>query len=143
MTPDGRFVVCVREWHGAPGAGEARNQLVVIPADGSAEPVVLVGDGGGAPDFVSNPRVSADGSRLCWLQWNHPDMPWDSTELWVGTLRPTPEGLSLEGAEQIAGGAGVSIAQPEWAPDGSLSSVGRRRRSLAHPGAAPRRSRRR
>jgi dipeptidyl aminopeptidase/acylaminoacyl peptidase len=77
--------VCVREWHGAPGATEARNEIVAFPADGSAEPTVLVG-GERGPDFVMSPRVSPDSSKLAWIQWHHPNMPWDDTELWVADL---------------------------------------------------------
>src|SRR3954469_23744328 len=75
VTPDGRWVICVRETH---GDGETRNQLVALPADGSSEPTVLVGAEGdaAAPDFVSSPCIHPDGGQLRWVQWNHPDMPW-------------------------------------------------------------------
>src|SRR4030095_14457247 len=71
-------------------------------------------------DFYSSPRLSPDGSRLAWLTWNHPNMPWDGTELWVGQIGS--EGLLLT-SECVAGGPHESIFQPEWSPDGSLYFV--------------------
>ena len=59
------------------------------------------------PDFVSNPRWSFDGTRLCWLEWDHPNMPWDSNRLLVD-------------GELVAGGPGESISQPRWDRDGRL-----------------------
>jgi dipeptidyl aminopeptidase/acylaminoacyl peptidase len=68
-------------------------------------------------DFYAAPRLSADGSRLAWLAWNHPNMPWDGTELWVGEL--ARDG-TVAGARRIAGGPTESVLQPEWGPDGTL-----------------------
>jgi dipeptidyl aminopeptidase/acylaminoacyl peptidase len=68
-------------------------------------------------DFYSDPIVSPDGKFLAWLQWNHPNMPWDGTELWVGAFNAS--GL-IGVREKIAGGPSESIFQPEWAPDGAL-----------------------
>lgn len=68
-------------------------------------------------DFYATPRLSPDGTRLCWLEWNHPNMPWDGTELWVAQV--AADG-SLGNAEKIAGGQSESIFQPEWSPDGVL-----------------------
>jgi dipeptidyl aminopeptidase/acylaminoacyl peptidase len=121
VTADGELTVCVREWHGAPGADEARNELVVLPTDGSAEPTVLVG-GVRGPDFVAGPRLDPDERTLAWLQWNHPDMPWDAAELWVADFDPgsvvaTP---TLADPEHLAGGPDESVAQPTWDPDGRL-----------------------
>jgi len=121
VTPDGEWVVCVREWHGAPGASEARNEIVAFRVDGSVEPTVLVG-GEQGPDFVMSPRVRPGGTKICWIQWDHPNMPWDDTELWVADLDlgshiATP---TISNAERITGGSGVSIVQPMWHPDGDL-----------------------
>ena len=71
-------------------------------------------------DFYSDPIVSPDGKFLAWLQWNHPNMPWDGTELWVGAFNAS--GL-IGVREKIAGGGDESIFQPEWAPDGALYFV--------------------
>ncbi len=58
------------------------NEIVSLPLDGSAEPQVLAG----GRDFYSFPRVSPDGAWLAWTCWDHPNMPWDGTELWVAPL---------------------------------------------------------
>ena len=68
-------------------------------------------------DFYSDPIVSPDGKFLAWLQWNHPNMPWDGTELWVGAFNAS--GL-IGVREKVAGGISESIFQPEWSPDGAL-----------------------
>ena len=131
VTPDGAWVICVREWHGAPGASEARNEIVALPADGSADPTVLVGPtiDRDAPDFVSSPRLGPGGDTLCWLQWRHPDMPWDATELVVARFDPgswnaTP---SLADATLVAGGPDESVTEPQWDHEGRLHFVTDRR----------------
>ena len=108
-TPDGRQIVCVRESH---AGGEAVNEIVAIPADGSREPAVLAG----GRDFYSFPRISPDGQRLAFTCWDHPNMPWDGTELWVAALDGSDAG-------PVAGGPAESIWQPEWSPAGELHYV--------------------
>jgi dipeptidyl aminopeptidase/acylaminoacyl peptidase len=99
-------LVAVRETHPAGGGPtDVVNELVRIAPDGSAQ--VLVS----GPDFVSDPRVGPDGS-LAWLQWNHPDMPWDAAQLVVRAPDDTET--------VVAGGPGESAVQPVWDPDGSL-----------------------
>ena len=71
-------------------------------------------------DFYSSPKLSPDGNRLAWLCWNHPNMPWVGTELWVAELA---EAGSLAMPRLVAGGASESIFQPEWSPDGALYFV--------------------
>jgi dipeptidyl aminopeptidase/acylaminoacyl peptidase len=105
---------CVREDH--IGQGEASNTLVSIDLnDGGAGTVVVSGN-----DFYSSPRLSRDGLRLAWLTWNHPNMPWDGSELWVGKLNGNG---SLDEALRVAGGLNESICQPEWSPNGTLYFV--------------------
>jgi len=107
-------LISVREDHTE--AGEAVNTLVSIKLeDGSQQRVLAKGN-----DFYSSPRLSPDGSRLAWLTWNHPNMPWDGTELWVGEF--AGDG-SLKGERLVAGGVDESIFQPEWSPDGVLYFV--------------------
>ena len=71
-------------------------------------------------DFYSSPRISPDGKRIAWLTWNHPNMPWTGTELWVGEL--DAEG-SLSNPLRAAGGSSESVAQPTWSPDGILHFI--------------------
>ena len=105
---------CVREDH--TGHGEAINTLVSIELKAENPGKILVSGN----DFYSSPRLSPDSSRLAWLTWNHPNMPWDGTELWVGKL--TGDG-SIAEAVRVAGSINESIFQPEWSPDGTLYFV--------------------
>ena len=129
ITPDGvdlRFgdgmvdrrrgrLVCVREDHRAPGR-EAVNAVVALDlAAGGAGEVLVSGS-----DFYGYPALSPDGTRLAWLAWNHPHMPWDETELWVADLL---EDGSVGAPRLVAGGRGESVFQPEWSPDGVLYFV--------------------
>src|SRR4249919_2789144 len=83
LAPDGRTVVCVREAHPeGDRPAEVENEIVALALDGSGEPAVLAS----GRDFYSFPRVSPDGCWLAWTCWDHPNMPWDGTELWVAPL---------------------------------------------------------
>lgn len=94
-----------------------RNVLVALALDGSDGAGRVIVEG---PDFVAAPRPSPDGRRLAWLEWNHPDMPWDATRLRVADV--APDG-SLDDVRTVAGGRGVSILQPAWSAGGVLHFV--------------------
>lgn len=108
------LVICIREHH-IPN-GEATTELVVLPIDGSVPPRAIAG----GHDFLSSPRVSPNGTHLAWLTWDHPQMPWDGTELWVADF--AADG-TVGGATRVAGGPDESIIQPEWSPDGRLHFI--------------------
>jgi len=105
-------LICVCEAH-AEGGGDPLTSLVSIALDGSGEIRTLAS----GRDFYAAPRLSPEGDRLAWLCWDHPNMPWDGTELWVGQVGA--EGC-IEQAERVEGGPEESIFQPEWSPDGLL-----------------------
>lgn len=111
-------LICIREDH-TRSDDEPRNTIVGLPLDGQAGEasgdILVAGN-----DFYASPRLSPDGRQLAWLTWNHPNMPWDGTELWVADL--APDGALLS-PRCVAGGVAVSIFQPEWSPDGRLHFV--------------------
>jgi dipeptidyl aminopeptidase/acylaminoacyl peptidase len=115
LDPDGGWLVCVRESH---HGGEVVNELVVLPADGSAEPRVLAT----GRDFYAAPRLDAAGERLAWLEWDHPRMPWDGTELRIAGFDRASGELRGQPAT-VAGGAEESVAEPQWSPDGALHFI--------------------
>lgn len=118
------WLVCVRESHEPTTVaehGEATNELVALPLDGSAvdDPsrvrVLVTG-----PDFVHSPAVQGD--RIAWVQWDHPRMPWDGTELVLGTIATDASGepSGLTEPHVVAGGPAESIVQPGFLADGDL-----------------------
>lgn len=109
-------LICVREDHSVAGR-EAVNAIVSFPLYGDiGEQQVLAG----GYDFYSSPRLNHDASRLAWLCWDHPNMPWDGTELWVADVQADG---SLANQQLVAGGADESIFQPEWSPQGELHFI--------------------
>ncbi|MBA3689798.1 MAG: S9 family peptidase [Actinobacteria bacterium] len=112
VTADGALLLCVRERH---EDADVVNELIVQPTGGGEARTIV-----GGHDFFAAPRISPDGSSLAWLAWDHPRMPWDGTELWVGDLRSDG---SVTGAAMIAGGADESIFQPSWSPSNELHFV--------------------
>ncbi|HXG25613.1 MAG TPA: S9 family peptidase [Candidatus Binatia bacterium] len=92
--------------------GEWDNRLVTVDLEsGNVETLVS------GADFYSAPRLSPDGSTLAWLEWRHPNMPWDGTQLYVAPV--SPDG-SLGERRLVAGSQSDWISQPRWSPDGVL-----------------------
>jgi dipeptidyl aminopeptidase/acylaminoacyl peptidase len=105
----------VREDH-TTGAREAVNSIVSLDGNGEGDAIVIASGN----DFYSSPKLSPDGSRLAWTTWNHPNMPWDGSELWVSEL---DRGGHVTSERRIAGRATESVLQPEWSPGGELYFV--------------------
>ncbi len=112
-----RSLICVCEDHSGQPA-EVQNKIVRLDlkaaGDTGNRSMKVLASG---RDFYASPCLSPDGSQLAWLCWNHPNMPWDGTELWIGELEPNGGLLNVEKA---AGGPDESIFQPQWSPDGIL-----------------------
>ena len=117
---DGRFDAARKRWIGVREAhgsdGQVENALVAID---------LAAPGPGLPlarghDFYASPALSPDGGRLAWLTWDHPNMPWVGTELWLAEIGA--DGLLSE-PRKVAGGDAESIFQPQFSPDGVLCFV--------------------
>ncbi len=105
--PDGDGTVCVRENHlfARESGDQEANEIVRLSRHGSGESEIVAT----GADFYGWPRPSLDGQRLAWVQWNHPNMPWDQTELWVD-------------GQCVVSGIG-SVVEPQWGPDGRLYVV--------------------
>ncbi len=106
VHPDG-WQVCVREDHSADS--EPKNELVQISQAGEVATLIS------GPDFVSTPRFSPDGACLSWIQWSHPNMAWDETQLYVAAV--ADDGTL---GEHVAVASGSSICGADWLQDGSL-----------------------
>lgn len=106
-------LICVCEDHSA--QGEPNNALTGLDLEGNSPRVLASGN-----DFYASPCLSPDERQLAWLTWNHPNMPWDGTELWTGSL--TDDGVLIE-ARRIVGSDAESVFQPQWSPDGELYFV--------------------
>ena len=107
-------LICVCEETSDPNA-EAENRIVAIDLSTGTVRVLIEGS-----NFYAAPRLSPDGKYLAWLSWNHPDMPWDSSYLWLAEIGS--DGSILE-PELVAGGKDESICEPKWSSDGRLYFV--------------------
>jgi dipeptidyl aminopeptidase/acylaminoacyl peptidase len=103
----------VREDHALAEGAEPCSELVRI--SGGVVTAMATGD-----DFYAAPAVSPDGRWLAWLSWNHPDMPWDRTILWLTELGDHGEALA---PVKLVDAAGQSVFQPAWSADGKLYFV--------------------
>jgi len=107
-------IVCVGEDHGA--GGEPANMIVSLDPEGRRDAFVLVA----GEDFYASPRLSPDGRYMAWLSWNHPDMPWDGTRLWLAERGADGRPVN---PRCVAGGREESVFQPQFSPDGTLYFV--------------------
>ncbi|XP_065841887.1 uncharacterized protein [Oscarella lobularis] len=116
-------VFCVREDHGEnekADPSDVRNTLVSFSVQSPMhEQSVLVEE----CDFYSSPRVSHDGKTLAWLQWNFPNMPWDSTEIWCAELSENGSSILQDTKRRICGGENISVMTPVWSPGDVLHYV--------------------
>lgn len=125
VSSDGQWIVCVRESHDEKTA-KVHNEIVAIrnlvvadaqDAAGNAQPTSINVMATGA-DFYSTPRLSPDGKHLSWIQWTHPQMPWDGTELMLANVQSVDTGL--KSIEKIAGNIETSVMGAMWTNAGEL-----------------------
>jgi len=109
LSNDGKWIFCIRETHNE--GKEAKNELVAVSTT-SSDTVVLAS----GRDFYSSPRPNPTSNQICWLEWDHPNMPWDGNELCIGDF----ESKNISNKLIIDGSKNVSIVQPEWTDDGKL-----------------------
>ncbi len=117
LSPDATEVWCIREEHHSESPSDLSRTIVAVPLDGSAvdDPGrvrVVVEDG----HFLACPELSPDATRLSWLTWEHPQMPWDATLLRVAEIA---DGTAID-ARTVAGGADESVPQACWLDDSTI-----------------------
>ena len=105
ISPDGRWVVYVF-------SDGSRDLLALVDVDGREWPLQLVK----GADFYMQPVWHPSGQKLAWVEWNHPNMPWDGTRLMLGRLAGEPprvlDDICVDGGDEIA------ASQPQFSPDG-------------------------
>ncbi|MEU0372557.1 LpqB family beta-propeller domain-containing protein [Streptomyces sp. NPDC006283] len=119
LRPERGEVWCVLEEFTGSAPTDVRRVIAAVPLDGSAaedrSAVRELSDD--RHRFVTGPRLSPDGTRAAWIAWDHPRMPWDATVVMLGEV--TEHG-PFAAVRPVTGGNDESVAQVEWAPDGSL-----------------------
>lgn len=109
VSPDGRWLVYVH--HDEEGA----DRLAIVDTAGKFWPQILAS----GHDFYMQPNWSPDGTRLAWVSWDHPCMPWEQSVLYIAPVQYAEGALPRLGrAEVVAGGHQVAVQQPEFSPDG-------------------------
>ena len=107
VSADGKWVLYVHH-------DGTDDRLAVVDAEGKFWPQILTS----GHDFYMQPRWSLDGRRVAWIAWDHPNMPWDGTLLYVAPVEYSDGGLPRIGTPRVvAGGKDVAVFQPEFTPD--------------------------
>jgi dipeptidyl aminopeptidase/acylaminoacyl peptidase len=114
--PGDTEVWCVRETVTGDARTDIRRELVALPIDGSEVKVLAA-----SHHFMTGPQLSPDGRHLAWLGWNHPQMPWDGTELCVAKMSETESGPA--DYTVLAGGLAEAVCQIEWETDNALLAL--------------------
>lgn len=119
LHPGGRWLLAVRETHPTGGSGGlqgVRNELVALATDGSGTERILAA----GRDFYSSGRFSPDGALVAWVCWDHPHMPWEQSEVWVGSVG---EDMGVASPRAVEAGDGVSAGQPLFSDQGELHFI--------------------
>ncbi|MBD3190264.1 MAG: prolyl oligopeptidase family serine peptidase [Candidatus Heimdallarchaeota archaeon] len=114
LSPDGKVLLFVYEKEFDTKENENFIAAINLKNDEIIEPTILVRGN----DFYADPIFSSDGKRIAWLTWNHPYMPWDSTELFIGDFNSNQ--LAIESMKKVIGGPEESVCIPKFDDEGCL-----------------------
>jgi len=109
LSPDNRWVVFVHSYEG-------RDVLALVDSEGKDWPSKLAE----GADFYMQPVWHPSGEALAWIEWDHPNMPWDGTRLMYAVLEG--DRLRIQAAQNLAGGVDIPILQPAFSPNGRYLS---------------------
>lgn len=104
ISPDDTQILFVHTY-------ERADCLALVDAAGTGWPVKLAS----GADFYMQPAWHPDGQQIAWIEWDHPQMPWDGTRLMLANL----EGSRLTDITHVFGDEDVPVFQPEFSPDGT------------------------
>lgn len=109
VSPDGHRVMCIF-------SDGKTDLLCLVDNTGNEWPMQLVK----GADFYMSPRWHPGGKIIAWIEWDHPNMPWDGTRLMLGRLEAgTPR---LVDSHSVAGDVDQPVYQPEFSSDGRFLS---------------------
>lgn len=111
-----RKLICVQQ-HDLAGTGEPENSLISLDLETGVITPLHSGH-----DFYASPRLSHDGEQLSWLCWDHPDMPWDKTTLWLAGVNDEHQLGDIKTIVHPESDS-VSFCQPQWSPDNQLHFI--------------------
>jgi dipeptidyl aminopeptidase/acylaminoacyl peptidase len=111
MIAVGDEIWCIREVH---KEGRVERDLVALSLNLKGVGALRILEA--SSHFYAHPRLSADGRYLCWIAWEHPQMPWDGTELRVAEV----SNGQLSNVRVLAGDVQTSCLSPEWGPHNEL-----------------------
>jgi len=108
-SPDGKWVLYINTY-------EDKDTLALVDAKSKHWPINLVQ----GADFYMQPAWSPNGKAIAWVEWNHPNMPWDGTRLMFALLEGEPP--KIVEMHQLDGDQDVPVFQPAFSPDGRTLS---------------------
>lgn len=107
----GRGIIAVAESH---DNSQVDNYIALINPETGEVSKIISGN-----DFYSSPVINSDETKIAWISWNHPNMPWDSSELWVADIKEN----RISNPKMVAGGNNISVSEPKWHRNGRLYYV--------------------
>lgn len=118
LTADGKYLIFVQEQPSDDGENENSICVLTLHPESDGIPARLVT----GADFYANPVISPDGSKISWIEWDHPQMPWDGSLLKSGVLRVQQGVLTIDpnSISTIAGGKECAVNQLQYSPGGRL-----------------------
>lgn len=107
------LLVAILEDHTKPLPADVVNSVILLNT--KTKSFIYLAQGN---DFYAAPRFNCDGSALCYIEWSHPNMPWNDSKLSVINLVVKEDGTATSSKNTSVAGGGYSVSQPRWEIDG-------------------------
>lgn len=110
------LLISILEDHTKPAPSDVVNKLVCVNTNTSEVSTLVEG-----ADFYSFPTISPNGDRLAFVQWHHPNIPWEASGLYAVDIAVSDSGISLNGKIGFVSGKGEEgVSQPLWVTNDTL-----------------------